>query len=80
MSFAVMVHMGFRTHDGTPLSKLPYFVQRFEVAAVISYSSFAVESCISAAGAAARLMPFSVRWGRICILGCTRTKVLTQFC
>ncbi|OLP87174.1 Pentatricopeptide repeat-containing protein, chloroplastic [Symbiodinium microadriaticum] len=34
MSFAVMVHMGFRTHDGTPLSKLPYFVQRFEAYAI----------------------------------------------
>ena len=34
MSFAIMVHMGFRTHDGTPLSKLPYFVQRFEVGTV----------------------------------------------
>ena len=30
MSFEIMVHMGFRTHDGTPLSKLPFFVQRFE--------------------------------------------------
>ena len=31
MSFAIMVHLGFRTHDGIPLSKLPFFVQRFEV-------------------------------------------------
>ena len=31
MSFAIMVHLGFRTHDGIPLTKLPYFVQRFEV-------------------------------------------------
>lgn len=30
MSFAIMVHLGFRTHDGIPLTKLPYFVQRFE--------------------------------------------------
>lgn len=30
MSFTIMVHLGFRTHDGIPLIKLPYFVQRFE--------------------------------------------------
>ena len=34
MSFAIMVHMGFRTHDGVPLTKLSYFVQRFEAGKV----------------------------------------------
>ncbi|CAJ1357027.1 unnamed protein product [Effrenium voratum] len=34
MSFAIMVHLGFRTHDGIPLSKLPFFVQRFEAYAI----------------------------------------------
>lgn len=34
ISFAIMVHLGFRTHDGIPLTKLPYFVQRFEAYAI----------------------------------------------
>lgn len=34
MSFAIMVHLGFRTHEGVPLTKLPYFVQRFEAYAI----------------------------------------------
>lgn len=34
MSFTIMVHLGFRTHDGIPLIKLPYFVQRFEAYAI----------------------------------------------
>ena len=43
MSFAIMVHLGFRTHEGVPLTKLPYFVQRFEAGlrsgGMIFYSS-----------------------------------------